>query len=248
MSIQKLKSIIEQSKDIVFLGGAGVSTESNIPDFRSEQGIYQIQSQYGYPPEIMLSHTFFIEHPTEFFQFYKQTMLYPQAKPNQAHFALAELEDQEKIKAVITQNIDGLHQQAGSKRVLELHGSVYRNHCMDCNLCYELDFIINCNGIPRCSKCGGIIKPDVVLYEEPLDESILNQSIECIVQSDTLIIGGTSLSVYPAAGLVNYYRGDQLILINQSPTPYDHRANLVIKGRIGEVLKQVIDSEIDQIK
>lgn len=241
MSTQKLKSMIQRSQNIVFLGGAGVSTESNIPDFRSEQGIYQIKNQYGYPPEIMLSHTFFMDHPKEFFKFYKNTMLYPNAKPNQAHFALSTLEKRGILKAVITQNIDGLHQLAGSQCVLELHGSVYRNHCMDCNTGYDLEYIMDCEeSIPICNQCGGMIKPDVVLYGEPLNEGILKQSIQSIEHSDLFIIGGTSLSVYPAAGLVDYYKGNQLVLINQSPTPYDQQADLVIKGRIGAVLGEAV--------
>ncbi len=239
MLLDKLREIIEGCQNMVFLGGAGVSTESDIPDFRSEKGIYKVQHEYGYPPEAMLSHTFFMKHTEEFYRFYRETMLYPHAKPNHAHQALAELEKRGKLKSIITQNIDGLHQLAGSKRVLELHGSVYRNYCMDCGAKYDLDYVIDFEGaIPRCTKCRGIIKPDVVLYEEPLREDILSQSVDAISHADVMMVGGTSLSVYPAAGLVNYYRGKQLILINQSETPYDDKASLVIHERIGDVLRK----------
>ena len=241
MQIQKLKSLITQSSNIVFFGGAGVSTESNIPDFRSEKGIYQAKSKYGFPPEIMLSHSFFMSHTEKFYDFYKSQMIYKDAKPNQAHLALAKLEQMGKLKAVITQNIDGLHQQAGSKEVLELHGSVYRNYCIKCNEPYDIEYILNSPGVPKCQKCNGIVRPDVVLYEEMLDENVLNKSAWYIYNADVLIVGGTSLAVYPAAGLIDYYRGSKLVLINKTSTPYDNRANLVIHDSIGKVLGEVIE-------
>lgn len=233
---QQLKDWIEASDNIVFFGGAGVSTESNIPDFRSVDGLYS--QQYEYPPETIISHSFYTRSPEAFFRFYKDRMLFPDAKPNEAHLALAALEAREKLRAVITQNIDGLHQLAGSKEVLELHGSVHRNHCTSCGRFYGLDHIIRSEGIPRCS-CGGIVKPDVVLYEEGLDSRILEQSVDYIRKASLLIVGGTSLVVYPAAGLVDYYRGNHLVLINQTATSRDSQADLVISGRIGEVLGAV---------
>jgi NAD-dependent deacetylase len=217
-----------------------VSTESNIPDFRSEKGIYQAQSKYGFSPEVMLSHSFFTEHTDEFYEFYKDQMIYKDAKPNQAHLALAELEQAGKLKAVITQNIDGLHQLAGSREVLELHGSVHRNFCMQCGKGYGLEYILNNPGVPKCQKCGGIVKPDVVLYEEMLDDSVMHKAIRYIYTADVLIVGGTSLAVYPAAGLIDYYRGDKLVLINKSVTPYDDRANLILHDSIGKVLREVV--------
>lgn len=232
--------MISQSTNIVFFGGAGVSTESNIPDFRSEKGIYQAKSKYGYSPEIMLSHSFFMEHTDEFYEFYKDQMIYKDAQPNQAHLALAELEQAGKLKAVITQNIDGLHQLAGSREVLELHGSIHRNFCMQCSEGYSLEHIINSPGIPTCLKCGGMVKPDVVLYEEMLDDAVMHQAIRYICTADVLIIGGTSLAVYPAAGLIDYYRGDKLVLINKSVTPYDDRANLIFHESIGKVLGEIM--------
>jgi len=242
MSIQKLKSIISESSNIVFFGGAGVSTESNIPDFRSETGIYNAKTKYGYPPEIMLSHSFFVKHTEEFYDFYKNQMIYKDAKPNQAHLALAKLEQMGKLKAVITQNIDGLHQLAGGKNVLELHGCVYRNYCMKCKENYDLDYILNSSEmVPKCSKCGGIVKPNVVLYEEALDSLVLEQSVSYIADADVLIVGGTSLAVYPAAGLIDYYKGNKLVLINKSKTAYDRKANLVINDSIGKVLKEAVD-------
>ena len=236
----RLREIIEKSNNIVFFGGAGVSTESNIPDFRSEKGLYSAQQQFGRSPEEMLSHSFFVTHTETFFDYYKNNLIYRDAQPNKAHLALAALEKEGKLKAVITQNIDGLHQKAGSKKVYELHGSVNRNYCMDCGAAYDIDFIMdeaNCkNGVPICPKCGGIIKPDVVLYEEVLDENCLAGAINAIEQADVLIIGGTSLVVYPAAGLIRYFRGRHLVLINKQPTQYDRMADLVINDSIGKVM------------
>lgn len=237
---QRLKEIIENSENIVFFGGAGVSTESNIPDFRSESGLYNAQRKYGRSPEEMLSHSFFVNHTDTFFDYYKNNLIYRNAEPNKAHRALAKLESEGKLKAVITQNIDGLHQKAGSRNVFELHGSVLRNYCMDCGEYYDLDYIMddsNCEGnIPHCKKCGGIVKPDVVLYEEALDEDCMMGAIKAIQQADTLIIGGTSLVVYPAAGLIRYFGGNKLVLINKQATPYDSKADLVINDSIGKVM------------
>ena len=235
--VMQLKSWIEESKNIVFFGGAGVSTESGIPDFRSQDGLYH--QQYDYPPEQILSHTFFVRKPEEFFRFYRNKMLAPDARPNRAHLALAELERAGCLKAVITQNIDGLHQAAGSREVLELHGSVLRNHCMRCGKFYGMDAILNSSGVPKCS-CGGVIKPDVVLYEEGLDMDTLNRAVNYISRADVLIVGGTSLTVYPAAGLIDYYRGRKLVLINRDATPLDGQADLVIAGKIGEVLGEAV--------
>ena len=235
--VMQLKSWIEESKNIVFFGGAGVSTESGIPDFRSQDGLYH--QQYDYPPEQILSHTFFVRKPEEFFRFYRNKMLAPDARPNRAHLALAELERAGRLKAVITQNIDGLHQAAGSQEVLELHGSVLRNHCMRCGKFYGMDAILNSVGVPKCS-CGGVIKPDVVLYEEGLDMDTLNRAVNYISRADVLIVGGTSLTVYPAAGLIDYYRGRKLVLINRDATPLDGQADLVIAGKIGEVLGEAV--------
>lgn len=240
MDRNKLREIIEKSNNIVFFGGAGVSTESNIPDFRSEAGLYKTKENYKYTPEEMLSHSFFMNNTEDFFDFYKSKMIYRNAKSNAAHFALAELEERGKLKAVITQNIDGLHQAAGSKNVLELHGSVHRNHCTICGEFYNLDFMINSQGIPKC-KCGGTIKPNVVLYEEALDNEVLEASIDYISKAEVLIIGGTSLTVYPAAGLIRYYKGSNLVLINKTTTAYDSYANLVIKNSIGDTLKEAVD-------
>lgn len=233
MSEDTLREWIEASNNIVFFGGAGVSTESNIPDFRSVDGLYN--QQYDYPPETILSHSFFMKKPEEFYRFYHNKMLFPNAKPNKAHLALAKLEKEGKLKAVITQNIDGLHQAAGSKEVLELHGSVHRNYCMKCGKFYGFEEILKSTGIPRCS-CGGMIKPDVVLYEEGLDSNVIQKTLEYISNADMLIIGGTSLTVYPAASFINYYRGNKLVLINKSATPMDSKADLVIAQPIGEVL------------
>ena len=230
-----LKNLVEGSDNIVFFGGAGVSTESGIPDFRSKDGLYNQTLEY--PPEVMLSYDFFISNTNDFFSFYRNKMIIRDVKPNLAHVALAKLEDEGKLRAVITQNIDGLHQMAGSKNVLELHGSVYRNYCVECVKFYSVDIISNA-GIPIC-KCGGIIKPDVVLYGEALEDDTVNKAVDYISQADMLIIGGTSLSVYPAAWLITYYKGDKLVLINNSETPYDVRANLLIRDSIGSVLGKI---------
>ena len=235
--LERLQNWIDESKNIVFFGGAGVSTESGIPDFRSVDGLYN--QQYQYPPETILSHTFFQKNPEEFYRFYHNKMLFPDAKPNAAHLKLAELEQAGKLKAVVTQNIDGLHQAAGSVNVYELHGSVHRNYCMKCHAFYDLDFMVKSQGVPRCPVCGGMIKPDVVLYEESLDQETIEAAVLAISRADMLIIGGTSLAVYPAAGLIRYYRGNKLTLINKSPTPYDKEADLVIAGPIGEILGAV---------
>lgn len=236
--IQQLQEIIDNSDNIVFFGGAGVSTESGIPDFRSESGIFKSLEKYGDTPENLISHSYYMDHTEEFFEYYKDTLVFNDAEPNAAHLKLAELEKSGKLKAVITQNIDGLHQKAGSKEVLELHGSVHRNYCQICNKSYDLDYILESDGIPRCD-CGGIVKPDVVLYEEPLNNAVLNFSVDYISQADTLIIGGTSLVVYPAAGLINYFNGKNLVLINKSETPYDNIASLVINDALGKTLSQI---------
>lgn len=235
--ISDLRNIIKESNNIVFFGGAGVSTESNIPDFRSEKGLYNAVSKYGYSPEEMLSRTFFKNHTEIFYKYYKENMLYLDAKPNKAHFALAKLEHEGKLKAVITQNIDGLHQLAGSKNVIELHGSVHRNYCTGCKKFYDADFIRLSKGIPRC-ECEKIVKPDVVLYEESLNYADIEKAINYIERAEVLIVGGTSLAVYPAASFINYFRGDKLVLINKSATPYDSKAALVINHPIGEVLER----------
>jgi NAD-dependent deacetylase len=242
VSIDKFKGIINCSNNIVFFGGAGVSTESNIPDFRSANGLYNENTNSVYPPEKILSHTFFMEHTKEFFDFYRSKMIYKDAKPNNAHIALAELEESGKLKAVITQNIDGLHQMAGSKNVLELHGSIHRNRCMNCHKFFDVNYIINSTDIPKCDICHGIVKPEVVLYEENLDNNILETSISYISKADVFIIGGTSLSVYPSSGLVSYYRGDKLILINKTQTPYDNRADMIFYGNIAEILTKKVNN------
>ena len=234
--IKRLQEWIDGSESIVFFGGAGVSTESGIPDFRSVDGLYN--QKYDYPPEEILSRTFFDRRPEEFYRFYRDKMLCLDARPNTAHQKLAQLEQVGKLRSVVTQNIDGLHQMAGSKRVGELHGSVHRNFCMRCKKPYPVEFIRDSQGVPTCS-CGGTVKPDVVLYEESLDSRVLEGALADIQQADLLIIGGTSLAVYPAASLVNYYRGDRLVLINKSPTPYDRRADLAIAGPIGRILEQI---------
>lgn len=239
MSVEKLKEIIQKSSYIVFFGGAGVSTESNIPDFRSEAGLYRTKDNFKYSPEEMLSHSFFISHTEDFFGFYKSKMVYRNAKPNTAHIALAELESRGKLKAVITQNIDGLHQAAGSKNVLELHGSIHRNYCTKCHKFYDLDYIVNSKDVPKCD-CGGVVKPDVVLYEESLDNDVLESSLEYIKKAEVLIVGGTSLTVYPAAGLIGYFKGKSLVLINKSATSYDNHADIVINASIAETLKTVL--------
>ena len=226
---------MDASRRIVFLGGAGVSTESGIPDFRSEDGIYKAKKAYGVPPEVLLSHDFFFQYPETFYDYYRKNLLYPDAKPNRAHLALARLEQEGKLSAVITQNIDDLHQRAGSKQVLELHGSVYRNHCMRCGKSFSMEEILRTEGVP-CCPCGGTIKPDVVLYGEGLDERVLTESVEQIARADMLVIGGTSLAVYPAAGLVDYFGGKRLVVINLSETQRETGATLTISASIGEVL------------
>jgi len=230
----ELQKIIDESDNIVFFGGAGVSTESGIPDFRSVDGLYS--QNYKYTPETIISHSFFMRNTEEFYDFYKNKMIFLEARPNMAHIRIAELEKIGKLKAVITQNIDGLHQEAGSKNVLELHGSVHRNYCMKCGKFYDVHTIVNSKNVPKCS-CGGTIKPDVVLYEESLKSDILEKSVEYIENADVLIVGGTSLVVYPAAGLINYYKGKKLVLINKSSTQLDRRANLVINDSIGKVFE-----------
>lgn len=235
--LEILKQWVNESAHMVFFGGAGVSTESGIPDFRSVDGLYH--QQYDYPPETILSHTFYMRKPEEFYRFYRAKMLAPDAKPNAAHRKLAQWEQEGKLSAVVTQNIDGLHQAAGSRKVYELHGSVRRNHCRKCGAFYYLDYMLRTTGIPRCEKCGGIIKPDVVLYEEGLDQATLNGAVRAIGNADLLIVGGTSLTVYPAAGLIDYYDGDRLVLLNRSVTPLDSRANLLIQGSIGEIFSQL---------
>ena len=239
-NIQQLKQWIDGSDRIVFFGGAGVSTESGIPDFRSQDGLYH--QQFAYPPEEILSHTFFARHPEEFYRFYRDKMLCLDARPNTAHQKLAQLEQVGKLRSVVTQNIDGLHQMAGSKEVLELHGSVHRNYCTRCGQFYDLDYVRNSEGVPTCT-CGGRIKPDVVLYEEGLDDRTIQKSIHYIRNADMLIIGGTSLVVYPAAGLIDYYRGNKLVLINKSVTSRDSQADLVISDSIGKVLGTVVGND-----
>ena len=240
-NILKLKEMIAASDNIVFFGGAGVSTESGIPDFRSETGIYNTVHKYGASPETILSHTYFLRKPEVFYDFYKSTMIYTEAQPNEAHKALARLEEMGKLRAIVTQNIDGLHQKAGSKTVYEVHGTILQNYCMRCRAPYDLQYVIDADGVPRCEKCGGIVKPDVVLYEEGLDGWKIQKSCEAIAAADILIVGGTSLNVYPAAGFIDYYRGHKLVLINMSSTPYDGRADLLIHDSIGKVLGAVVD-------
>ncbi len=239
----ELKKIIEGSGNIVFFGGAGVSTESGIPDFRSEKGLYNAKQEYGRSPEEMLSSDFFLRDPVTFYDYYKKNLIATWAKPNDAHKALAKLEEEGKLKAVVTQNIDGLHQMAGSRTVYELHGSVHRNYCRKCRKFFDLDYVLdegNCeNGVPKCS-CGGIIKPDVVLYGEMLDEDCIRNSVEAISKADTLIIGGTSLAVYPAAGFIHYFRGRHLVVINMSATAMDSSADLVIRDPIGQVFRETV--------
>ncbi len=233
----KFLDMTARSDNIVFFGGAGVSTESGIPDFRSVDGLYN--QQYDYPPETILSHTFYRQNPEEFYRFYRDKMLCLNAEPNMAHKKLAELEAAGKVKAVITQNIDGLHQLAGSRKVLELHGSVHRNYCESCHHLYDAAYMLNSQGVPHCQKCGGEIKPDVVLYEEGLDNQTIQEAVYYISQADMLIIGGTSLAVYPAAGLVDYYQGNKLVLVNKTPTPRDSMADLVLQESIGELFGKI---------
>ncbi|AWZ47440.1 NAD-dependent protein deacylase [Clostridiaceae bacterium 14S0207] len=240
--IEELTKILKESNNIVFFGGAGCSCESGIPDFRSSNGLFNQKLNVTFTPEQLVSHTFFKKYTEEFFNFYRKKLIYEDAKPNIAHITLAKLEEIGKLKGVITQNIDGLHQMAGSKKVLELHGSIHRNYCTKCGKFYDLDYILKSKTqIPYCTECGSIVKPDVVLYEESLDSSILRESIKLINEADVLIVGGTSLVVYPAAGLIDYYKGNKLILINKTSTPYDYKANLVINDKIGKVLKQCMN-------
>lgn len=236
-SVERLKELVSRCDNIVFFGGAGVSTESGIPDFRSVDGLYS--QKYDYPPETILSHDFFMKNTSQFYRFYREKMLFPDAEPNDAHRALSELEKKGKVRAVITQNIDSLHQKSGSRNVLELHGSVHRNYCMKCSRFYDLEYIMNSRDIPRC-ECGGIIKPDVVLYQEGLDNDTIEKAIRYISQAEMLIIGGTSLGVYPAAGLVDYFRGKDLVLINKGATSRSCRASLVIDRKIGEVFSNLL--------
>ena len=235
--LEELQEIIDTHSRIVFFGGAGVSTESGIPDFRSQDGLYN--QQYRYPPETIISHTFFVRNPEEFYRFYKEKMLILDVEPNAAHKKLAELEEKGKLLAVVTQNIDGLHQAAGSRRVFELHGSIHRNYCRKCGKFFDASYMKAANGIPKCDVCGGVIKPDVVLYEEGLDQDCIEGAVSAIRKADCLIIGGTSLVVYPAAGLIDYFRGDKLVLINKSATSRDRSADLVISEPIGEVFSQI---------
>ena len=235
-TVKRLKELVDGSDNIVFFGGAGVSTESGIPDFRSTDGLYH--QEWKYPPEVILSHTFYESNPEEFFRFYRAKLLVSGVKPNAAHFKLAQWEKEGKLRAIVTQNIDGLHQMAGSRRVYELHGSVHRNYCEKCGKFHDFTFMLHSTGIPRC-ECGGMVKPDVVLYEEGLDQATINDSLRAIAQADVLIIGGTSLNVYPAAGLINYYRGGKLVLINKSAVARDLAAGLVIRDPIGQVFSQL---------
>lgn len=239
--IEQLSKILKESNYIVFFGGAGISTSSGIPDFRSSNGLYSKKLNRNFTPEQAVSHTFFIRYPEEFFDFYKKNLVYPQAKPNDCHMALVKLEQMGKLKAIVTQNIDGLHQEAGSKKVYELHGSVHRNYCMKCHSFYDTDYVLASENVPKCEKCGAVVKPDVVLYEEQLDDQIISDAIGAIQEADTLIIGGTSLVVYPAAGLIDYFRGKHLVLINKSVTSADRRANLVINDSIDQVLDDAIN-------
>lgn len=238
--LNRFRELIEQSRSIVFFGGAGVSTESGIPDFRGQDGLYR--QEWAYPPEEIVSHSFFTGKTEEFYRFYRQKMLWPEARPNAAHLGLARLEREGRLLSVVTQNIDGLHQAAGSRRVWELHGSTLRNYCLSCGKKYPLKAILESDGVPRCS-CGGVIRPDVVLYEEGLDSGILRGAVEDISRADLLIIGGTSLGVYPAAGLIDYYRGEELVVINRSPTPRDAQSTLLITAPIGEVFRELEPKE-----
>ena len=240
--IEKLTQILRDSNNIVFFGGAGCSCESGIPDFRSASGLWNEKLKINLTPEQLVSHTMFMKYPKEFFEFYRDKLIYPGAKPNAAHIALAKLEEMGKLKAVVTQNIDGLHQAAGSKHVYELHGSVLRNYCVKCHAFYDEKFILESKGVPTCTKCGGNVKPDVVLYEEGLDDNVIKGAIAAISKADTLIIGGTSLVVYPAAGLINYFRGKNLVLINKSSTSADNKADLVIHEAIGKVLGETVNN------
>ena len=235
--VKQLKEIVDNTDNLVFFGGAGVSTESGIPDFRSTDGLYNMK--YKYPPETIVSHTFFVRRTEEFYEFYKDKMMALDAKPNKAHYKLAQWEKEGKCRAVVTQNIDGLHQMAGSKKVLELHGSIHRNYCTKCGKFFDAAYVKNNEGVPRCDACGGLVKPDVVLYEEGLDSQTFSDAVYAISHADVLIIGGTSLAVYPAAGMIDYFRGSHLVLINRSSTPRDSQADLVINDSIGEVFGQL---------
>ncbi len=235
--IRKLKEIVDNTDNLVFFGGAGVSTESGIPDFRSTDGLYNMK--YKYPPETIVSHTFFVRKTEDFYEFYKDKMMALDAKPNKAHYKLAEWEREGKCRAVVTQNIDGLHQMAGSKKVLELHGSIHRNYCTKCGKFFDAAYVKNSDGVPHCDECGGLVKPDVVLYEESLDSQTISDAVYAIAHADVLIIGGTSLAVYPAAGMIDYFRGSHLVLINRSSTPRDSQADLIINDSIGEVFGQL---------
>ncbi|MBQ6105248.1 MAG: NAD-dependent protein deacylase [Lachnospiraceae bacterium] len=240
-NIKTLTEWLRESDNIVFFGGAGVSTASNIPDFRSSNGLYVRKLNRQCSPEEMVSHTFLVRHTEEFFDFYKKYLVYPEAKPNPAHYALAELEEMGKLKAIVTQNIDGLHQMAGSKEVYEIHGTVHKNYCVNCGKRFDADYVMNCEGVPKCDACGGMVRPDVVLYEEGLSDWLMSQSVRAIRNADMLIIGGTSLVVYPAAGLIQYFRGKKLVLINKSETPADSMAGLVIHDDIAKVLREAVD-------
>lgn len=240
-SIQRFKKAIKEASYIVFFGGAGVSTESNIPDFRGEKGIYQTKNKYGLSPEMMLSHTYFMENTDTFYRYYKESLVFPHAEPNLAHKALARLEASGKLKAIITQNVDSLHQKAGSQKVYELHGSSARNYCINCHASYDLTYVLAAKGTPKCKACGHLVRPDVVLYEEGLDYTVTQAVIAHIKKADLLIVGGTSLNVYPAAGLLDYFKGPTLVMINKTTTPYDRRAQIVIQDSIGKVLDQVVD-------
>lgn len=231
---EQLQKIMDESRTAVFFGGAGVSTESGIPDFRSTDGLYN--QKYDYPPETILSHTFLVRHTAEFYRFYRDKMLYVSAVPNAAHKKLAEWEQSGRLAAIITQNIDGLHQAAGSRNVMELHGSVHRNYCTQCHKFFNLDFMLHTDGVPLCDRCGGVVKPDVVLYEEPLDDATVSRAVDALRRADTLIVAGTSLTVYPAAGLIRYFSGRNLVLINRDRTPYDASATLVLHEKVGQVL------------
>lgn len=238
---ERLAEFLNKCKNAVFFGGAGVSTESGIPDFRSEHGLYAAKNQYGHSPEELLSHSFFIRNPEIFYKYYKSNIIYTDAKPNTAHVTLANLEKTGKLAAVVTQNIDGLHQAAGSKTVYELHGSVNRNYCMKCGEKYSLEYMVSSEAsVPVCCECGGIVRPDVVLYEEPLDDKVWTEAVSAVKNADMLIVGGTSLAVYPAAGLLRYFSGEALCLINKTPTPYDNQASLVIHDSIGKVLSEAV--------
>ncbi len=240
MAYEQLSEIIKNSNNIVFFGGAGVSTESNIPDFRSANGLYNAKTKFGTSPEQIISHSYFVNNTENFYRYYTENLIYKDAKPNKAHIALAKLEKIGKLKAVVTQNIDGLHQLAGSKVVYEVHGSVLRNTCVKCKKKFSVDYILNANGVPYCDKCGAIVKPDVVLYEEGLDDDVWNGAVNAVKNAEVLIVGGTSLAVYPAAGLINIFQGKKLVLINKSETPYDNLADIVIHESIGKVLSEAL--------